>query len=94
MQVVALAPGDTRCFSRTVTNNGPVSCRLAGGGGYADTHEASRRGRDDATITVLGVKGNQVRVGINAPKSSPCTARRSMSASSKREQALAQAKPG
>jgi len=23
---------------------------------------------DDVTITVLGVKGNQVRVGINAPK--------------------------
>ena len=24
---------------------------------------------DDVTITVLGVKGNQVRLGINAPKS-------------------------
>lgn len=24
---------------------------------------------DDVTITVLAVKGNQVRVGINAPKS-------------------------
>jgi carbon storage regulator len=24
---------------------------------------------DDVTITVLGVKGNQTRVGINAPKS-------------------------
>ena len=23
---------------------------------------------DDVTITVLGVKGNQVRVGVNAPK--------------------------
>jgi len=23
---------------------------------------------DDVSITVLGVKGNQVRVGINAPK--------------------------
>lgn len=23
---------------------------------------------DDVTITVLGVKGNQVRLGINAPK--------------------------
>ena len=24
---------------------------------------------DDVTLTVLGVKGNQVRLGINAPKS-------------------------
>lgn len=24
---------------------------------------------EDVTVTVLGVKGNQVRVGINAPKS-------------------------
>ena len=23
---------------------------------------------DDVTITVLGVKGNQIRIGINAPK--------------------------
>jgi carbon storage regulator len=23
---------------------------------------------DDMTITVLGVKGNQVRIGVNAPK--------------------------
>lgn len=26
---------------------------------------------DEVTITVLGVKGNQVRVGFNAPKSIP-----------------------
>jgi carbon storage regulator len=25
----------------------------------------------DVTVTVLGVKGNQVRVGINAPKTVP-----------------------
>ena len=24
---------------------------------------------DEVTVTVLGVKGNQVRVGVNAPKS-------------------------
>jgi carbon storage regulator len=24
---------------------------------------------EDVTVTVLGVKGNQVRVGVNAPKS-------------------------
>jgi len=23
---------------------------------------------DDVTVTILGIKGNQVRVGINAPK--------------------------
>ena len=26
---------------------------------------------DEVTVTVLGVKGNQVRVGINAPKDVP-----------------------
>ena len=26
---------------------------------------------DDVSITVLGVKGNQVRIGINAPKDVP-----------------------
>lgn len=26
---------------------------------------------DNVTVTVLGVKGNQVRIGVNAPKSVP-----------------------
>jgi len=26
---------------------------------------------DDVNVTVLGVKGNQVRIGVDAPKSTP-----------------------
>lgn len=26
---------------------------------------------DDTTVTILGVKGNQIRVGVNAPKEMP-----------------------
>jgi len=26
---------------------------------------------DDVQVTVLGIKGNQVRIGVNAPKSVP-----------------------
>ena len=26
---------------------------------------------DDVTVTVLGVKGNQIRIGVNAPREVP-----------------------
>jgi carbon storage regulator len=42
---------------------------------------------DDVTITVLGVKGNQVRVGVDAPKSIPVH-REEIYDRIKREQAL------
>lgn len=48
---------------------------------------------DDVTITVLGVKGNQVRVGINAPKS-VAVHREEIYERIKREQALGQQGPG
>ena len=38
---------------------------------------------DEVTVTVLGVKGNQVRIGVNAPKT-VSTERKSTSAFSKR----------
>ena len=37
---------------------------------------------NDITVTVLGVKGNQVRVGVNAPRKLQSIAKRSTSASS------------
>ena len=48
---------------------------------------------DDVTITVLGVKGNQVRVGINAPKSI-AVHREEIYERIKREHAIDQAMPG
>ena len=36
---------------------------------------------DNVDITVLGVKGNQVRIGVKAPRKSPCTAKKSTTAS-------------
>jgi hypothetical protein len=36
----------------------------------------------DVTVTVLGVKGNQVRIGSTRRRTSPCTGKKSTSASS------------
>jgi len=38
---------------------------------------------DEVTVTVLGVKGNQVRIGVNAPKD-VCTQRRNLRKNQKR----------
>ena len=47
----------------------------------------------DVTITVLGVKGNQVRIGINAPKDSSCASGRDLRANSERKERRAEATP-
>jgi len=48
---------------------------------------------DDVTITVLGVKGNQVRLGISAPKNVPVH-REEIYIRIKREEAIAEATAG
>ena len=47
---------------------------------------------EEVTLTVLGVKGNQVRIGINAPKNVPVH-RKEIWERIKRELARANAKP-
>lgn len=35
---------------------------------------------DEVKVTVMGIKGNQVRIGVDAPKTFPCTAPKSTTA--------------